>query len=77
MRADTAVQIVADGGGAVELLMLQGKPIGEPVVQHGPFVMNSKAEIMEAFVSTTVAAEPGLRVLRQSGNSNQMVVRTG
>lgn len=31
------------------ILILQGKPIGEPVVQHGPFVMNSKEEINQAF----------------------------
>lgn len=32
-----------------EVLMLQGRPIGEPVVQHGPFVMNTRQEIQEAF----------------------------
>ena len=35
--------------GAVELLVLQAKPIGEPIVQHGPFVMNAKEEIMQTF----------------------------
>jgi redox-sensitive bicupin YhaK (pirin superfamily) len=44
-----AVQITA-GRSGVKLLLLAGKPIGEPVVQYGPFVMNSVQEIERAIV---------------------------
>ncbi len=42
------IQIV-NGASDGYFLMLQGKPISEPVVQYGPFVMNSEAEIQKAF----------------------------
>lgn len=34
---------------ALEVFLIGGKPLREPVVQYGPFVMRSRAEIMEAY----------------------------
>ncbi|KAL4858288.1 Pirin-like protein [Chlorella vulgaris] len=42
--------VQATGGeGGLKFLLIAGKPIGEPIVQYGPFVMNSDAEIQQAF----------------------------
>jgi redox-sensitive bicupin YhaK (pirin superfamily) len=48
VHSDRDVELRA-GEDDVEILMLQGRPIGEPVVQYGPFVMNTKQEIQRAF----------------------------
>jgi len=46
---DPSAEVALRAGPAeVEALLLQGRPIGEPVVQYGPFVMNTKAEIEQA-----------------------------
>ena len=43
----TPVVVGSDAGG--EMLVLQGRPIGEPVAQYGPFVLNDRAGIEQAF----------------------------
>lgn len=38
---------ISSPNGDAQILILQAKAIGEPVVQHGPFVMNSREEILQ------------------------------
>ena len=39
------MQAGADGA---RLLVIAGRPLGEPVAHHGPFVMNTRQEILQA-----------------------------
>jgi hypothetical protein len=48
LTADQPVPMTAVDG-RVELLLMQGRPIAEPVAQYGPFVMNTRAELETAF----------------------------
>ncbi|MFY0608314.1 MAG: pirin family protein [Cyclobacteriaceae bacterium] len=47
LKADEEVTITS-GSSTCRFLVLQGRPIGEPVAQYGPFVMNTQQEIQEA-----------------------------
>lgn len=49
VNPEMELEIKNTGNDEARLLILQGKPINEPVVQHGPFVMNTREEIREAF----------------------------
>ena len=48
VRCDQQVTVTAAHGPA-EVLVLQGRPIGEPVARYGPFVMNTESELEQAF----------------------------
>jgi quercetin 2,3-dioxygenase len=48
LRAHDTVRIAGGPYGA-EALVLQGRPLAEPVAQYGPFVMNDQAGIEQAF----------------------------
>ena len=45
---DTTDGVIITAQQAAKLLLIAGKPLGEPIVQHGPFVMNSHQEIEQA-----------------------------
>jgi redox-sensitive bicupin YhaK (pirin superfamily) len=41
-------KLIVKANNKTEFLFIAGKPIGEPIARGGPFVMNTKAEILEA-----------------------------
>ena len=55
LDGDGVITLVADGDDASSgeragsgMLLLSGRPLGEPIVQYGPFVMNTAEEIRQA-----------------------------
>jgi redox-sensitive bicupin YhaK (pirin superfamily) len=48
LRRDEPLIRVAAPEGAAEALLIAGKPIGEPIARFGPFVMNTREELIQA-----------------------------
>lgn len=46
---DESIALNIEAQSDLEILLLEARPISEPVVQHGPFVMNSREEIIKTF----------------------------
>jgi len=45
---EVLIQNPADAKTTLEVLLIAGSPLNEPVARYGPFVMNTRAEIYQA-----------------------------
>ena len=50
VASDAPITLVSDAQTPTQFVLLQGRPLGEPVVQHGPFVMSTVGEIKQTIL---------------------------
>lgn len=48
-RTPGAIELNADGGEPLDVLVMAGRPLEEPVARYGPFVMNNREQLIQAF----------------------------
>jgi redox-sensitive bicupin YhaK (pirin superfamily) len=74
--AGDRITVAADAGQdsnrpALEVVLLGGRPIGEPVVHYGPFVMNTREELVQAmadFQAGRLGVIPDNALMPHTGN---------
>ena len=49
LRSDATLAVRNDGAAETMVLLLQARPLAEPVAHYGPFVMNTQQELQQAF----------------------------
>ncbi len=62
---DGAPGVEIEAGSDTRVLLVAGRPLGEPIAQHGPFVMNTADELRQAFADFQ-RGDFGRTVLRAS-----------
>ena len=62
----------ADGAQPTRALLIAGKPLGEPIAQYGPFVMNTKDEMHPGGAGLPVEAVRGGRVAHTGGRADRI-----
>jgi redox-sensitive bicupin YhaK (pirin superfamily) len=48
LGAGDSVALFNESGKSARLLLIAGRPLNEPIVRHGPFVMNTQAQLRQA-----------------------------
>ena len=48
VQPETNAVVLEAGADGAKAILVAGAPLGEPIAQYGPFVMNTQAEVFQA-----------------------------